>query len=259
MKTIFKTGLAALAIAAVAPSANAQSVSINYNPSAALPTYTTATVIQTFDYAGTQQNVQATNANLPALNLTGTGVTGATQSVNTNVRMLDRNINGLGVGANTASTGGTGTSGKYLAILAGGSYTLNFGTAGVQFLSFVFGGLDSFNAVTLNFANGSSKTLTGAQIIGGATAGALPAGTVQAPGSNNTNFGVFGRASYDAQGASSIVSAIFSSTTNTFEIDSIAAAAPEPGTWAMMLLGFGVVGSQIRRRRKAGSATLATA
>lgn len=258
MKTIFKTGLAALAIAAVAPSANAQSVSINYNPSGALPSYTTASVIQTFDYAGNQQNVQA-SGNLPALNLAGSNVGTATQSVSGNVRLVNGNIGGLAFGENTASTGGTGTSGKYLAVTGGSSYTLNFGTAGVQFLSFVFGGLDSYNAVKLNFANGSTKTLTGAQIIGGTTAGALPAGTVQAPGGNNSNFGVFGRASYDAQGASSIVSAIFSSTSNTFEIDSIAAAAPEPGTWAMMLLGFGVVGSQIRRRRKAGSAALATA
>lgn len=29
-----------------------------------------------------------------------------------------------------------------------------------------------------------------------------------------------------------------------------AAAVPEPGTWAMMLLGFGVVGSSMRRRRR---------
>ena len=37
-------------------------------------------------------------------------------------------------------------------------------------------------------------------------------------------------------------------------IDSISiAAVPEPATWALMLLGFGVVGSAIRRRRRQGA------
>lgn len=34
-----------------------------------------------------------------------------------------------------------------------------------------------------------------------------------------------------------------------FLIDSIAVAAPEPATWLMMILGFGLVGSQLRRRK----------
>ena len=31
----------------------------------------------------------------------------------------------------------------------------------------------------------------------------------------------------------------------------VASAVPEPGTWAMMLLGFGLVGTMVRRRRRA--------
>jgi hypothetical protein len=34
----------------------------------------------------------------------------------------------------------------------------------------------------------------------------------------------------------------------------IVAAAPEPGTWAMMLIGFGAVGFAMRRRRQSGAA-----
>ena len=42
-----------------------------------------------------------------------------------------------------------------------------------------------------------------------------------------------------------------SSTANAFEIDNIAInAVPEPGTWAMMLLGFGGIGLAMRRRRR---------
>lgn len=38
---------------------------------------------------------------------------------------------------------------------------------------------------------------------------------------------------------------------------SLVAAVPEPGTWAMMLLGFGAVGSSMRRKRKSELAQLA--
>lgn len=35
-----------------------------------------------------------------------------------------------------------------------------------------------------------------------------------------------------------------------FRTAAVAGAVPEPGTWAMMLLGFGAIGSSMRRRRK---------
>ena len=37
------------------------------------------------------------------------------------------------------------------------------------------------------------------------------------------------------------------------------AAVPEPGTWAMMLIGFGAIGVGMRRRRRAGAAQLQAA
>ncbi len=40
---------------------------------------------------------------------------------------------------------------------------------------------------------------------------------------------------------------------------SIASAAPEPGTWLMMILGFGFLGSTLRRRRRAEREALLTA
>jgi hypothetical protein len=38
-------------------------------------------------------------------------------------------------------------------------------------------------------------------------------------------------------------------------LDQVTGAVPEPGTWAMMLIGFGVVGAGMRRARR-HSATL---
>jgi hypothetical protein len=48
------------------------------------------------------------------------------------------------------------------------------------------------------------------------------------------------------------------STQNAFEIDDIAVnGVPEPGTWAMMLLGFGAIGFAMRRSRRKPLAQLA--
>jgi len=44
---------------------------------------------------------------------------------------------------------------------------------------------------------------------------------------------------------------------SNFTFDDIVVAAPEPATWLMMILGFGLVGSQLRRSK--GKATLAAA
>jgi hypothetical protein len=131
---------------------------------------------------------------------------------------------------------------RFLAI-ENGSFTVNFASA-VQFFSFSLGTLDSYNSLTLNFADNTSQTFFGTQIIGAPTAGPL----------NST---VSGRASFDLGGQAGILSAVFSSTQAAFEIDDLASAVPEPATWGMMILGFGIVGSQLRRRRS--TKTLATA
>jgi hypothetical protein len=36
---------------------------------------------------------------------------------------------------------------------------------------------------------------------------------------------------------------------STYVIDNVVAAVPEPATWAMMLIGFGGIGSALRRRK----------
>jgi hypothetical protein len=43
-----------------------------------------------------------------------------------------------------------------------------------------------------------------------------------------------------------------SSGTNAFELDNLifGSSAPEPATWAMMIVGFGAAGVALRRRQK---------
>jgi len=58
----------------------------------------------------------------------------------------------------------------------------------------------------------------------------------------NTSFDVLanGRYSINSSGA--------------FALDGLAAAVPEPATWAQLLLGFGLIGGFLRARRRGGDA-----
>lgn len=139
-------------------------------------------------------------------------------------------------------------TGNYAYVIGGANYTISFSPA--QVFSFVFGSLDATNQVTLNFANGNSQTFVGAQLSGAATS-AITNSTLRS-----------GRFYYDAQALGgamgSIVSAVFTSgASSAFEFDSIATAAPEPATWAMMIFGFGLIGGTLRRKRSAGKMALA--
>lgn len=134
---------------------------------------------------------------------------------------------------------------KYLAIQSTGAnpvgtFSVNL-APGVTVFSFVFGSLDSYNSLELFFDSGVSKLFTGQEIIGG-----------PAPVTNPSTSGESGRVTFDTQGVNTISSAVFRSTGyNAFEIDALAAAVPEPATWGLMIFGFGVIGGQLRSRRRA--------
>ena len=145
----------------------------------------------------------------------------------------------------TASSGNAarpayGSTGKFGAVLGGGSWTVNFAAASV--FSFVLGSLDTYNSLTLFFADGSSLLYQGGQIINDMT---FPSGS-QISGETN------GVVRYSAGSGPAIVGARFQSAQNSFEFDNLAStgAVPEPATWAMMMLGFGAMGTMLRRRRR---------
>lgn len=222
MRKYLLTGLVALGAASGAQAATTPT--IIFTPGVfTIPAFTTATVFEAFENGGaanTQFN-PATQAD------SRVAARGFTESVSGDVPVFQGTLLGESVNPD-------GGGDKYLAV-QNGTFTVGLGS-GVSFFSFIFGSLDSYNSVRLNFADGDFRVFNGTQIIGASGVGPLNSGTA-------------GRVSYDTGTGSQITSVVFGSSSAAFEIDEIAAAIPEPATWAMMIFGFGMVGSTLRNRK----------
>lgn len=112
-------------------------------------------------------------------------------------------------------------------------------------LSFYLGSLDDYN--TISFYSGATliQSFTGTDLTI-----PDPANGDQASGNTNRRyFFTFGA-------ADNVNRVVFNTTIPAFEFDDIAAAVsgvPEPSTWAMMILGFGLVGFMLRNGRRQGA------
>lgn len=227
------------AVAAAAFASVPASAAIIFTPGVYTPvSYTTATVFE--DFNGTPDTTV-----VPTVNSVFQESLGGSNPSNS----IIRTGNQVGVTADPTLNGAPGTgSVPYLAVGAGSVFTVSF-TTPVQLFSFILGSLDTYNHLTLTFSDNTSTTLSGADIVG------LPAAAVGLAGSNNST--TTGRVTYDQGGGLGIKSVSFSSDYAAFEIDGLSAAVPEPAAWGMMILGVGLVGSQLRTRRR--KVTFATA
>jgi hypothetical protein len=144
-----------------------------------------------------------------------------------------------GAGAPPANSDPAGTS--YLSVLGGGDATINFaavgGPASVSSFEFDWGSLDSYNTLTILSSDGSVSVVPGSTFMNPAN------GDQHSPGTN----GLF---TVTGSGGTTFTGIELTSSTNSFEIDNLAVGVPEPGVWAMMLMGFGGVGTMIRSRRR---------
>ena len=165
----------------------------------------------------------------------------AGDSIGTNAQVFSTSVANESARPNFGSTGNFGA---VLGVPNDGSYQINFAPSSV--FSFALGSLDTYNTLSLTLTDNSVITYVGGQIINDLI---FPSGN-QISGETN------GRVTYTQNGGPLIKSALFQSTENSFEFDNIAigGAVPEPATWAMMLFGFGIVGSALRSRRSASLA-----
>lgn len=135
-----------------------------------------------------------------------------------------------------------GSGGGFASVVTGGTYEISFAAARV--FSFILGSLDDGNTLTL---------FDGATQVASYTGGALNAFTVD-PDGNQTVGTQNGRVIIDGGSTVQFTRAVFSSTNNSFEFDNIITSVPEPATWGMMILGFGIAGGALRSRRRNGLA-----
>ena len=140
---------------------------------------------------------------------------------------------------------GTVFGGNFLAAgpLAGQPATLTF-TAPTSYLSFLWGSPDTWNRLILT-TNQNSYTYTAMDLNFAVTNG-------------NQAFSQY--VQFATSGGELINSVTFTNVpaTDAFEVASFSVAAvPEPATWAMMLVGFAMVGAASRYRRRNTSFTYA--
>jgi hypothetical protein len=149
-------------------------------------------------------------------------------------------LNGATVGLNEGGSGYSGTlpndSTHYLTVPGGATATFTSATALSSF-SLYMGSPDTFNFIRF-IGEGFDETLSGSDMFLGDTSQAWSWGK---------------RVSFDF-GSAKVNQIILSSTSNSFEVDNAAGtfigagAVPEPATWAMMIMGFGAMGTVLRRR-----------
>jgi hypothetical protein len=118
---------------------------------------------------------------------------------------------------------------------------------GQEAAAFLFGGVASDYAISSidnNFANINNQNWV--STWGGACSSNFPCGTLAAE-----NFKISTGGLYQNIGDTSAYAddwAIGSQYTN-FAFKALVGAVPEPATWSMMILGFGLVGASLRSRR----------
>jgi hypothetical protein len=150
-------------------------------------------------------------------------------------------IAGLDSGVSAPPPGDTG---YYETVLGGGSATLT-AAPGLRQFSFYMGSPDSYNGMSFTFVgmDGSTQTLSG-DAIWCQTPGS--SGCYAGGGDQSLGYTITYTFAPDA-----VKSIQFDSSGNSFEFDTLGGiAVPEPASWALMTMGFGMAGGLLRAKRR---------
>ena len=141
---------------------------------------------------------------------------------------------------------------SYLYVSAGGTSVIRSiaaGITGYRAVSFYVGSIDWGNTVeVLDLGGNLLRSFNGADMA----APASPSGNQDLPANNRL-------LTFSADAGELIGGLRFNSTVDALEADNVrfTAAVPEPATWAMMLVGFGMVGATARYRRRKSNVAFA--
>jgi hypothetical protein len=148
------------------------------------------------------------------------------------------------VGGQRAAPAGTPVGGVYQSIGTGGTSSFDFSgylrDRPLTGLSLYWGSVDDYNFIDFYSRSGALlQTISGTD---------LPQfdGDQTAPITNR-------RLTFAIDAVDDVTRLVFRSTGEAFEFDTIAVSpdpVPEPGTWAMLIAGFGLVGAAMRRRQR---------
>jgi len=133
---------------------------------------------------------------------------------------------------------------RYLAVYGTGTATLA-ADAAYQAISIFIGSIDSYNTVSLLSTTGAVlASYTGADLSANANGG---------QGSAVSNR----RITFTASAGETFGAIVLGSGGNSLEVDNVVFSVPEPSTWALMFLGFGMIGATARYRRGRGGVVTA--
>lgn len=128
---------------------------------------------------------------------------------------------------------------RYLAVSQGGVATIAATAQMFDSVSFFLGSIDAFNAVDLLDTSGALiASYSGADFTADAN------GDQSLPATNRRVTLIRGA------GDAAIGGVRFRSSGQALEVDNIVFTVPEPSTWALLLLGFGLIAVSVRYRRK---------
>lgn len=133
---------------------------------------------------------------------------------------------------------------RYLAVYGNGTATLA-ADAAYQAISIFLGSIDSYNTISLLSTTGAVlASYTGADLAPTANG---------SQDSSVTNR----RITFTASAGETFGAIVFGSGGNSLEVDNVVFSVPEPSTWALMFLGFGMIGATARYRRGRGGVVTA--
>ncbi|TRW17435.1 PEPxxWA-CTERM sorting domain-containing protein [Glacieibacterium frigidum] len=211
----------------------------------------------TFNFGGGTGNAASVARTVDGVTLTATArrftsapntLTSLTQTTGAGVQ-ISASTSGIGVGGGGSNPQiDTNQAGRREAILIASSAP-NFSLRGLKLSEIdandtlqIYGVNADDTLTSLDFAGTIKSSLGGATVVNSAANGGTSAITLTTPSAYFSRYLFTTRVGGDAR--------YMGDLGQGYRIDTVSGAVPEPGVWAMLIVGFGLVGFAARRRKR---------